>query len=87
MRRWLTLAAVSTLLALSGCEKGEQLPEEYPSKLVKIIVPYVPGGASDTIARLLAEELRQSLGQPVIVVNRAGGVVILAIERRAVLRA
>lgn len=46
--------------------------QEFPSRPVKIVVAYPPGGAVDQVARLLAEKLQASLGQPVIIDNRAG---------------
>lgn len=44
----------------------------WPTRAVRIIVPYPPGGVNDAVARMLAEHLRPLLGQPVIVDNRAG---------------
>ena len=44
----------------------------FPTKPVKLIVNYAPGGGTDIMARLLAEAMREDLGQPVIVENRAG---------------
>lgn len=47
--------------------------QSYPSGPVRIIVPYGPGGATDTLARMLAHELQTALGGSFIVVNKAGG--------------
>ncbi|MBI4293455.1 MAG: tripartite tricarboxylate transporter substrate binding protein [Betaproteobacteria bacterium] len=46
--------------------------QDYPSKLVKVIVPVAPGGGPDVFARVLVEKLSEKWGQPVIVENRAG---------------
>src|SRR5262245_13193080 len=46
--------------------------QAYPSRPITLIVPYAAGGSSDTIARILAEGMRASLGQPVIIENVAG---------------
>jgi tripartite-type tricarboxylate transporter receptor subunit TctC len=47
--------------------------QNYPQRPVKIVVPYAAGGASDIIARLIAQHLERELGQPFIVDNRGGG--------------
>jgi tripartite-type tricarboxylate transporter receptor subunit TctC len=54
-----------------------------PSKPVRIIVPYAPGGLTDVVARLYSEQLRQSLGRGVFVENKPGASGILAIEEMA----
>ena len=46
---------------------------EWPTKPLTVVIPYVPGGFSDTRFRLLAKKLSEKLGQPVIIDNKAGG--------------
>lgn len=54
------------------------IADTYPTKPISFIVPYPPGGASDVIARLIAERLQAALKQPVVVENRAGANGIIA---------
>ena len=53
---------------------------EYPERPIRAIVPFAPGGANDTMARLLAPQLSKKLGQPVIVENKPGAAGNLGIE-------
>src|ERR671930_2286148 len=57
--------------------------DKFPVKPVKILVPYAPGGATDIVARIVAEPMRQSLGQSFVVENKPGAFGILAIEEMA----
>ncbi|HUQ74948.1 MAG TPA: tripartite tricarboxylate transporter substrate binding protein [Burkholderiales bacterium] len=58
--------------------------QTFPSKPVRIVVPFPPGGAADITSRVLGEQMSQGLGQPVVIENRPGGSTIIGAE--AVLR-
>jgi tripartite-type tricarboxylate transporter receptor subunit TctC len=72
----LLLAAVC--LAISSLQASA---EAYPSKAITFVVPYPPGGASDIIARLIAQRMGETFKQPVVVENRAGANGIIALSQ------
>jgi tripartite-type tricarboxylate transporter receptor subunit TctC len=76
----LTLAAVLPLAALPGSALAA---EPYPDRPISMIVPYAAGGSSDVLGRLIGERLSKSLGQQIVIDNRAGAGSRLGIELAA----
>ena len=72
--------ALAALIALAGSALAA---EPYPDHPITLIVPYAAGGNSDVLARLLGERLSKSLGQQIVIDNRAGAGSRLGIETAA----
>jgi len=71
-----TMIAV-LMLGIAGSGAAQQT---YPSKPIRFITPYAPGGATDVIARLTGQKLSEAWGRPVVVENRAGGNTVIGTE-------
>jgi len=69
--------AIGAFMALAGAAGAQQA---YPSKPIRFIVPFPPGGSTDPVARLIGQKLSESWGQQVIVDNRPGGSSIIGTE-------
>jgi tripartite-type tricarboxylate transporter receptor subunit TctC len=78
MRKWLAPLA----MAIFGlCAPGQAIAEDYPTRAITMIVPFPAGGATDTLARYLGEQMRAILGQPVIIENVGGAAGSLGVAR------
>ncbi|MFM7691621.1 MAG: Bug family tripartite tricarboxylate transporter substrate binding protein, partial [Alphaproteobacteria bacterium] len=64
-----------TLLLASGFLAAPSLAraQDFPARPIRVVVPYAPGGQSDTVMRLLMPRMTEFLGQNIIVENRSGG--------------
>lgn len=61
-----------SLFAFAAMAFGQAAKAEYPDRPIKMIIPWPPGGGSDTIGRIVAKHMTEKLGQPVVIDNRAG---------------
>jgi tripartite-type tricarboxylate transporter receptor subunit TctC len=71
------IVAVLAALGISGLARAE----DYPSRPITMIVPFPAGGATDTLARFLAENMRAKLGQPIVIENVGGAAGSLGVTR------
>jgi tripartite-type tricarboxylate transporter receptor subunit TctC len=72
MSRVIRIAALVAVSVLTVAGASVAFGQGYPSKPIKFVVPYPPGGASDVTARILGQKLSEAFGQPVVIENRPG---------------
>ncbi|MSQ73660.1 MAG: tripartite tricarboxylate transporter substrate binding protein [Betaproteobacteria bacterium] len=77
MNRILTRALTALALLCCGAPASAQ---PYPSKTIRIVIPFPAGGSTDFLARQLSDRMQESMAQPVIVDNRPGGNYVIAAE-------
>jgi tripartite-type tricarboxylate transporter receptor subunit TctC len=75
VRRWCWFVLLAFATAVQA--------QNFPSKAMRMVLPYQPGGITDLVARALAQKMSESTGQPVVVENRPGGNFIIAAEHVA----
>ncbi|MBH1963232.1 MAG: tripartite tricarboxylate transporter substrate binding protein [Comamonadaceae bacterium] len=71
MIRFIRNSLFSSLMVLT-CAAAVAQSSAYPSKPIRLVVPYGPGGPSDIVARVIADEMSRSLGQPLVIDNKPG---------------
>ena len=81
MKSLLSILLASACLALGLAPAGAQ--DKYPTRPIKILVPYAPGGATDIVARVLGDRLREQIGAAIVVENKPGAYGILCLEAMA----
>lgn len=74
------LAALGAALAVPGLARAQ---EAWPSRPIRIVVPFAPGGSSDVSARLVGTHLSNRLGRPVVIENRAGAATVIGTQEVA----
>jgi tripartite-type tricarboxylate transporter receptor subunit TctC len=70
-RRFVQLALLASVALLGGLQNAAA-QGAYPSQIIKFVVPFAAGSATDTLARVLGEKMSASLGQPIVVTNMPG---------------
>lgn len=81
--RFFGYSAAAVLVAGLACFAGHAPAQSYPTKPVRIIVPFSAGGPADLLARIIGEKLQRSLGQPIVVLNKDGAGTILGVDMAA----
>jgi tripartite-type tricarboxylate transporter receptor subunit TctC len=62
----------SLLAGIAGLSAAPAFAQSYPNRPINLLVPWAPGGSTDILARIVGQQLHQSMGQPVIIENRTG---------------
>src|SRR5580692_12296380 len=76
VRKWRISVGLFGLLAAIAASAAPARADDYPTRTIRLIIPFAPGGSNDVVGRIVANQLGQKLGQQVFVDNRpgAGGV-------------
>ena len=81
MRPW--KSCIALLVSAAALAAGAQSAAPYPSRPIKWIVPYPPGGITDSVTRLVTQRVQDSLGQPIVIENKPGANSIVGVDLAA----
>jgi tripartite-type tricarboxylate transporter receptor subunit TctC len=79
--RWIALALLSGLAM--GSAAAQERADAFPSRAIKIVVPFPAGGPSDVLARMIGQKMTEDWGQPVVIENRPGANTVLGAQQVA----
>jgi len=79
--RWIALALLSGLAM--GSAAAQERADAFPSRAIKIVVPFPAGGPSDVLARMVGQKMSEDWGQPVVIENRPGANTVLGAQQIA----
>jgi putative tricarboxylic transport membrane protein len=78
--RSLALALAPALALVAALTAGTTRADDYPSRTIRLIVPYAAGGGADSVARIVAKRVSETIGQAIVIENRGGGGSIIGSE-------
>ncbi len=79
--RWIALALLSALATVTA--DAQERPDAFPSRSIKIVVPFPAGGPSDVLTRMIGQKMTENWGQPVVIENRVGANTVLGAQQVA----
>jgi tripartite-type tricarboxylate transporter receptor subunit TctC len=80
LHRWRSHVSENEIFSVRACSTGGGASTAYPDRVIKIVVPFAPGGGTDVVARTLAQEMSKELGVSVIIENKPGAGTIIGTQ-------
>src|SRR5215211_2676854 len=76
-----SIASLLAIIVLLSAPASQPARAAYPERIIRIVVPFAPGGGTDVIARALAQEMAKDLGASIIIENKPGAGTIIGTQR------
>ncbi len=80
MKRYAAISLLAAACTFAGLAPSAHSADDYPSRPVRMIIPFAPGGASDFVGRIIQPKLSEALGEQVVADNRAGAYGVIGVE-------